>query len=270
MADRNTLDQRSFWNLAWPAALEGLLLVLLILCYFLFFRDSDHKEPSLPASSSVSASQAVSDSASAPVSESAPESAAPAIPRDEWYMKLVNRENVLDASFSPPELATVGGQQVDSRIAEPLQQMIDAAKAEGINLQLTAGYRSYERQAAAYNNGQGTSDCPPGASEHNLGLSVDIQSAEEHSYNTAAFEATSAFTWLRDNAATYGFIMRYPSDKVDVTGFSYEPWHYRYVGVEQAQLIKASGLTLEEYLAQDAPTAAASSTVTAESGDLIG
>ena len=79
-------------------------------------------------------------------------------------------------------------------------------------------------------------------------------STSEYSYDAAKFEATAEYQWLRDNAANYGFILRYPADKADVTGFAYEPWHYRYVGSEQALKIVASGLTLEEYLAQDAPT----------------
>ena len=137
---------------------------------------------------------------------------------------------------------------VDSRIASALQQMIDDAKKEGINLQITVGYRTYARQAVAFKNG--TTDSPAGTSEHNLGLSADIQAKEENSYNAAAFEKTKAFEWLRDNAVKYGFILRYPKDKEAVTKFTYEPWHYRYVGTEQAQKIKDSGLTLEEYLAQ--------------------
>ena len=86
------------------------------------------------------------------------------------------------------------------------------------------------------------------------------------------FEATPEYKWLSENAASYGFILRYPSGKESVTGFDYEPWHYRYVGVEQAQKIKASGLTLEEYLAQPNPTgipgeaAASSSAAEAASG----
>ena len=88
----------------------------------------------------------------------------------------------------------------------------------------------------------------------NLGLSADIMATDETSYVTANFEATEEYAWLKQHAAEYGFILRYPSGKEDVTGFAYEPWHYRYVGVDQAARINASGLTLEEYLAQDAPT----------------
>ena len=240
--------------------LAAALLVILIAAYFIFFSgdSTPASTSSSPASGALSSSGTATSvpATSTPVSQSLPtsSSAAPveAIPRDEWYMQLVNRQNVLEESFAPPELTTVGGVQVDSRIADPLQQMLDAASSAGINLKLTAGYRSYAKQKAAYNNGNGTSDCPPGASEHNLGLSADIQTSSASNYDAAAFEATPAFTWLKENAATYGFILRYPKDKESVTGFTYEPWHYRYVGTDQAQKINASGLCFEEYLQQNA------------------
>ena len=138
-----------------------------------------------------------------------------------------------------------------------------------MNLKLVAGYRTYDRQKASYDGG--VSNAAPGTTEHNLGFSADIMSTTEQSYDTAKFEATPEYKWLSENAANYGFILRYPSGKEGVTGFDYEPWHYRYVGVEQAQKIKASGLTLEEYLAQPNPTgtpgeAASSSAAEASSG----
>lgn len=231
-------------------AIGVVILALLVAVYFLFFNKKDQKDPAnSPATPSVSASV----SASVP-SESLPEPepVLEAIPRNEWYLQLVNRSNVLDAAYAP-ELGSVDGQQLDARIVEPMNQMIAAAKNEGITLKLMAGYRTYERQKASYE--KGTTDCPPGASEHNLGLSADIMSTEDTSYDAATFEGTKAFAWLQEHAVEYGFILRYPSDKKDVTGFDYEPWHYRYVGSDQAAKIKASGLTLEEYLAQPNPTA---------------
>lgn len=232
-------------------AIAVVVLALLVAVYFLFFNKKDQKEP---VSSVPTPPASVSASASAPgEASSAPEEPAlEAIPRNEWYLQLVNREHALDASYAP-ELGTVDGQQLDARVVEPMNQMIAAAKNDGITLKLMAGYRSYERQKASYE--KGTTDCPPGASEHNLGMSADIMSTEDTSYDAATFEKTKAFAWLQEHAAEYGFILRYPSDKKDVTGFDYEPWHYRYVGSEQAAKIKASGLTLEEYLAQPNPTA---------------
>ena len=85
---------------------------------------------------------------------------------------------------------------------------------------------------------------PPGTSEHNAGLAMDICVAS----TSANFEQTDEFAWLMENAADYGFILRYPEDKQDITKITYEPWHWRYVGVENAKAMKASGECLEEYL----------------------
>ena len=91
----------------------------------------------------------------------------------------------------------------------------------------------------------------PGTSEHNLGLAADIVSADWYQNNddlTGAFEETPEFAWLSQHCVEYGFVLRYPADKTTLTGVEYEPWHYRYVGVEDAQKIMAAGLCLEEYL----------------------
>ena len=136
--------------------------------------------------------------------------------------------------------------------------MYEAAKKEGINLTPCSGYRSYELQERNYNNkvsffeSQGYSNAdakvkaatiimPPGSSEHNLGYAMDIVCVDEW------FEDTDEFRWLTENAADYGFIMRYPKDKQDITKVIYEPWHWRYVGVELAKELKGSGLVMEEY-----------------------
>ncbi len=221
-----------------------------------------------PSSEQGSSLQTPSESASV-ATQSVPVEVEPepvvTIPVDEWYMQIANRTNALSADFTI-ETADVDGQLVDARIAEDLQRMIDAGNATGLQLYVRSGYRTYEQQETNYNyqvnlqlqNGLEQAEAeaaaaqisaPPGTSEHNLGLGVDIFAVDNDDYNTATFEQTDEFKWLVDNAANYGFILRYPSDKVAVTGFAYEPWHYRYVGVEQAALIKASGLTLEEYVA---------------------
>jgi D-alanyl-D-alanine carboxypeptidase len=137
--------------------------------------------------------------------------------------------------------------------------MYEAAKADGVYLTPCSGYRTYETQERNYKNkisyyqGMGYSEeeaavkaatiiMPPGSSEHNLGYAMDIVCVEEW------FEDTDEFQWLMENAADYGFILRYPEDKQDVTKVTYEPWHWRYVGVDAAKEMKASGQVLEEYL----------------------
>ncbi|MEG3074114.1 MAG: D-alanyl-D-alanine carboxypeptidase family protein, partial [Ruthenibacterium sp.] len=215
-------------------------------------------------SSSVAASMAPSSTPLPPAPAVAP------IPRDEWYMKLANKQSPLSADFKVETEKTVDGIEVDARIRGAVNDMIAGAKEQGVKLKTVAGYRSYQRQENSYNNrvaefvkaGKTKEEAqaaaaiitaPPGASEHNLGLSVDMQSVASHDY-ADTFKDSAEAKWLLDNAANYGFILRYPAGKEAVTGFDFEPWHYRYVGVEQAQKIKESGLTLEEYLAQDAPT----------------
>ena len=130
---------------------------------------------------------------------------------------------------------------------------------DGVNLTPCSGYRSYELQERNYNNkvsfyeSQGYSNkdakvkaatiiMPPGSSEHNLGYAMDIVCVDEW------FEDTAEFKWLTAHAADYGFIMRYPKDKQDITKVIYEPWHWRYVGVELAKELKDSGLVMEEYM----------------------
>ncbi len=243
-----------------------IVLAVLVICvagYFIYsnMTGNDPSQPSVSQSTSQSVSQ--SEVTSQVTSQVQPEPVV-TVPVNEWYMLLVNRTNVLSADFTV-QTADVDGVPVDSRIAEDLQRMIDDGNATGLQLFVQSGYRTYERQETNYNyqvnlqlqNGvaqaeaevaAGKITAPPGASEHNSGLGVDIFATDYTEYNIN-YAQTDEAKWLLENAANYGFILRYPQGKEAITGFEYEPWHYRYVGVEQAQLIKESGLTLEEYLA---------------------
>ncbi len=127
------------------------------------------------------------------------------------------------------------------------------ASALGLNLYISSGFRSYEYQSQIYNNyvardGQAEADtysARPGHSEHQTGLALDLNTID------MSFENTDEYEWLRDNAHKYGFIIRYPEGKEDITGYQYEPWHLRYLGEEIAQDVYESGLCLEEYLGID-------------------
>jgi len=190
---------------------------------------------------------------------------------NDWRIILVNREHMLSKEIGI-ELTSITqnakpNMKIDSRIATSYQDMVAAAKKDGINLYLRSGYRAIKLQQTYYDasvksyKSQGLSDEEasakaleylqyPGASEHHTGLALDIISVEWQ--NTvedlnATFENTDAFKWLDKNAAEYGFIIRYPKDKENITGIKYEPWHYRYVGKEVAVYLKEKGLTLEEY-----------------------
>ena len=239
-----------------------VLIALLIILYFVFFGGKDGDvapgtSGSVPSSTSQPADSTPDASSAAPVET---------IPRDEWYMVLANRSSVLPGDFTVAETATVGEAVVDARIAEALRQMVNDAAAAGVKLKPTNGYRSIARQQELWDarvktlmeGGLSQADAEtkaidytsaPGTSDHNTGLGLDIVS-EDHPAKDAGFAETAAAQWLAEHAADYGFILRYPSDKTEATGMDYEPWHYRYVGSEQAHKIKESGLCLEEYLAQ--------------------
>lgn len=181
----------------------------------------------------------------------------------DWRMILVNRDFILPDGYMPELENAVEGdysdQKLDYRVAPYYNAMYQAALDDGVELVPISGYRSVERQTRNFENkiqkyiDEGYSEIeatqmaakiilPPGTSEHNAGLAMDICSLYE------SFEDTEEFEWLSENAADYGFILRYPEDKQDITKIIYEPWHWRYVGVEAAREMKASGECLEEYL----------------------
>ena len=155
---------------------------------------------------------------------------------------------------------------VDKAAYQPLKDLFAAAKNAGVPLQLVSAYRSIDLQDRLFTRsvnaylGQGYSKEQAikkanysrtftGTSEHNIGLGFDILQ-EGNYYLSESFDQTKQFKWLQENAADYGFILRYPKDKVSVTEIMYEPWHYRYVGVEVAKEIKSKGICFEEYIAQ--------------------
>ncbi len=182
---------------------------------------------------------------------------------EDWKMILVNRDYILPENYET-ELAPCitddpDSLKLDYRVAPHYNEMYNAALKDGIKLVPVSGYRSVDRQERNFENkinkyldqGYGRVEAtqmaatiilPPGTSEHNAGLAMDICSLEQD------FEETEEFRWLSENAADYGFILRYPEDKQDITKIIYEPWHWRYVGVEAAKEMKASGQCFEEYL----------------------
>ena len=152
--------------------------------------------------------------------------------------------------------ATGDERQVSSTMASPLKSLMDAASAAGTPMMLSSGYRSYKMQVSLYayyvqTQGQSVADTQsarPGHSEHQTGLAADLAPADGSCNVESCFATTPAGMWLAANAYKYGFIIRYPSDKTSVTGYSYEPWHIRYVGVELAGKLHAARIeTLEEY-----------------------
>ena len=175
-----------------------------------------------------------------------------------WKLILVNAGHPLPEDFTVKLKALRNGHFVDERIYPELQQMFDDARAEGIYPLINESYRTAERQqeildkyiAQYEKNGMSRAEAEakartvvalPGTSEHQLGLALDIIAEKDA-------DSTATWQWLKENAWRYGFILRYPEDKEEITGISFEPWHYRYVGKEAAQEITSSGICLEEYL----------------------
>lgn len=222
---------------------------------------------------SSSQSQSAPAPTAPPASQSAPSSSQPQSERTDVpasadpLLILANKDNPLPSDYAPDLAYLEGGSyQMQSEAAAAFDQMKNAANATGLHLMACSTYRSVERQTELFNAeiqkwmGQGMDEAAareqaatvvmvPGCSEHNTGLAVDVGSITNQRVEED-FENEPEFAWLQEHAAEYGFILRYPADKVEVTGVTYEPWHYRYVGVENAQKIKESGLCLEEYLAQ--------------------
>ena len=182
-----------------------------------------------------------------------------------WNLTLVNKWNEMEEGYVPPELTEVGEDLfVDSRIADALTKMLDDADAAGLDPFICSAYRSIERQENLFDTGMkqrlnsglnyyaafektASVIAVPGTSEHALGLAVDIISVSNTNLDESQ-EETKEFKWFEENCYKYGFILRYPNGTTDITGIIYEPWHYRYVGVEVAQEIQSLGVTFEEYI----------------------
>ena len=183
-------------------------------------------------------------------------------------MVLVNHTNKMpdDYTFDTKECgsATAVNKTLQTVACDAFLEMQKAAAADGVTVWMQSGYRSvkyqtslYERKTKyyldkGYDNATAKEKAaavvnPPGYSEHNCGLAADLNSPE-HTGLDEGFEKTAAFRWLCEHAGDYGFILRYPKDAEDKTEIIYEPWHWRYVGVENAAKINASGLCFEEYI----------------------
>jgi len=190
----------------------------------------------------------------------------PSIPQvdiNSWELILVNADNRLESDWTPPTVITVSDSQcpIDSRIEEPLMAMAQGCKDAGLSVYLSSGYRSYSEQAANFTrvcNNNGVADgkdangfyitMPAGGSEHQTGLAVDITDIY-YPIKDSSLENTETFKWLKEHCTEYGFILRFPKDKEEITGVMYEPFHFRYVGVEVAEYMTENNLCLEEFVA---------------------
>lgn len=187
-----------------------------------------------------------------------------AFDKDDWKLLLVNKQHTIPEDYTFSLGVIKGSMKCDERIIEPLTEMFAAAKEDGINLVVCSPYRDMNRQEYLFDRklkNYMNSGCSymeaykkasitvtvPGASEHQIGLAMDII-CDHYSALDEGFGDTDAGIWLKENSADYGFILRYPRGKEDVTGIIYEPWHYRYVGKDAAKIIMSQNLTLEEFI----------------------
>ncbi len=188
--------------------------------------------------------------------------------KSKWYLKLVNadhsmtQEDVPDVTEVPVDS---NGYQVDARIVDAVVQMFEDARAEGLNPMICSAFRAWDTQVSLYENkisrvmneeGLSQEDAAveaatvvakPGTSEHQIGLALDIVSYDYQELDDEQMN-TPEQKWLMENCWKYGFILRYPVNKSEITGVIFEPWHYRYVGEKAAKEITEQDITLEEYL----------------------
>lgn len=240
---RKKEDVKRNKKLLWNIIIAALIIAIILLCVNIFrgTLGSDKKE--------------ISNNLDSLFGETKSENTS-----ENWTLTLVNKWNTLpsDYNFELTELSN--GEKIDSRVYPYLQKMFDAARADGVSPLVNSGYRHESLQRSLLNQkindykSSGFSEeeakelalgwvAEPGTSEHELGLAIDI----DYDWDSNPTSA-DLYSWLENNAHNYGFIMRYPENKVEITGVNYEPWHYRYVGEEIAKEIVRSGLCLEEYI----------------------
>lgn len=245
-----------------------LILLLLVLGVLIIGRQLGLSEPAPSPSPSPLASEAPTPAPTptpTPSSTLDPYADKPDIDISSWEYTLVNKNNPLAPDYAADMSAVLDGQRFDSRAADALKEFIAAAKAEELTVYITSAYRSYDTQEYLFNkkvneylSSEGSQEAAtekaktivayPGTSEHQLGLACDIVD-KYYEYMDESIENTPLSIWMAANSAQYGFILRYPKNKTDLTGVMYEPWHFRYVGKEAAAYIVSKGLTLEEFVA---------------------
>ena len=233
---------------------------------------SSGSQPEPPSSLSGANIQTGGGEVAPPESSDPPEPEQPAINREDWNLVLINPAHAIEKELEMT-FDEVQGYKFDSRIAGRVRELIAAAKEDGYSLAIVSGYRTMDRSRVLYANkiaeyqAMGYDEAtarveaakwvaPPGTSEHHSGLAMDIVSGDyytKYSDLVEEFENEPEAVWLRENCARFGFILRFPKDKVEVTGINYEPWHFRYVGEDHAAAIMEQGLCLEEYLGEDQP-----------------
>lgn len=198
-----------------------------------------------------------------PTPSPTPEAVKDDIDSNDSLTKIVSPKRKIDASYVPKDLVQPHVASIDDEnqnylrkdAAKALEAMFAAAEKEGYHLYMISGYRSYEFQQKLYDwwvaqKGAAYAaelDAMPGGSEHQLGLAANIGTTDGKCELNVCFADTAAYAWLRDHAHEFGYIERYPSNKQNITGITWSPWNFRYVGTDAAKRIRESGKTMEEY-----------------------
>lgn len=236
-----------------------------------FSSSESEAESSSMSSSSEEPAESSSSSSGMPEESSVSSSSAPEeeTPENGYSsLILVNPWNYIPEDYTVELVNVQGKYNLDAKAAQSAIDLLAAAKDAGYDMVLCSAYRTVEKSAELYdrkvkefiNAGYDEETAkvqaakwvaPPGTSEHHTGLAMDLVSSDYWGYYSDLehdYENFDSFKWMYKHCAEFGFILRYPKDKQDITGITYEPWHYRYVGKEAAEYIMANGLCLEEYL----------------------
>ncbi len=248
---------------ALPSILEGLkskgLTVVTVSALF-GVNPSAAAAATPTAAPSATASSTPSVSAT-PVSSPSPEASATALPHP--FLAPMSKTYALEPDYEPSDLVDVtevltvrSETKLRAAAYQAVKEMLAAAEEEDVRIYVLSAYRSYQKQAEVYEEvvehiGEEEAarvSAKPGHSEHQLGTTIDFTTPRVDYDLVESFGATPEGEWLAQNAGRFGFVMSYPQDKEQVTGYAYEPWHFRYVGVDVAAAVAESGLTLYEYL----------------------
>ena len=275
MSQRPYQGKKSAASTAVMVILIVILLLAAALVALLYLRE---KADALPTIGGTDLPPSTSAPVVDPPSPSVPADASPSVPPDSspspsgpeelpWYLTLVNPTHSLPEDFDIETEPIYNTLSFDARAVEDLREMLAACEAAGLQPLVCSAFRPQGTQEKLFQNkvnefralGYAEDDAieaagkivaVPGTSEHQLGLAADIVDAS-HQVLDKSQESTAVQKWLMEHCWEYGFILRYPNDKSEITDIIYEPWHYRYVGKEDAKAITDSGLCLEEYLAQE-------------------
>ena len=238
-------------------ALKTVLCVALVLALAVVIALRVLPPMNAPAQAAAATPTPAAAAAVVPTPTPEPDNGLPKVNTGSWELTLVNAQNSIGEAV-PEALAELeSGRYFDARAVDALKDFIAGARAEGLSVCLSSAYRSYNEQTYLFN--RKVSQCGgdeaaaarivnrPGTSEHQLGLCADITD-KFYEVKTQDLEKTALYQWMYAHCQDYGFILRYPADKQDITGVMYEPWHFRYVGKEAAAYIMGNGLCLEEFL----------------------